>query len=93
MWSPSGASTGATAGNWSTWACLSRAAQAHARAGDLDAACATGDEAVSIAETVQSARLREHLRDLAADLRRGGSSRRSGVGARVLTERIAALAS
>jgi transcriptional regulator with XRE-family HTH domain len=72
---------------------LSRAAQAHARAGDLDAACATGDEAVSIAETVQSARLREHLRDLSADLRRGGSSRRSGVGARVLTERIAALAS
>ena len=73
---------------------LSRAAQAHARAGDLDAACATGEEAVAIAETVQSARLREHLRDLSADLRRGGpSTRRSGVGARVLTERIAALAS
>ena len=72
---------------------LSRAAQAHARAGDLDAACAVGEEAVAIAETVQSARLREHLRDLSADLRRGGSTRRSAVGSRVLTERIAALAS
>lgn len=75
---------------------LSRAAQAYARAGDLDAACATGGEVVSIAEHVQSARLRKHLDDVATDVRtaaRRTSRGRAHAGARNLAERIAVLAS
>ncbi|WP_460750544.1 helix-turn-helix domain-containing protein [Myceligenerans cantabricum] len=74
---------------------LSRAAQAYARAGDLDAACATGGEVVTLAEHVQSARLRKHLDDLASDVRtaaRRTARGRAHAGARHLTERIAALA-
>lgn len=74
---------------------LSRAAQAYARAGDLDAACATGGEVVTLAERVQSARLRKHLDDVADDVRaaaRRTTRGRSHAGARHLTERIALLA-
>lgn len=74
---------------------LSRAAQAYARAGDLDAACATGGEVVTLAERVQSARLRKHLTDVAGDVRtaaRRTTRGRSHAGARNLTERIAVLA-
>ncbi|WP_225997792.1 helix-turn-helix domain-containing protein [Myceligenerans pegani] len=73
---------------------LSRSAQAYARAGDLDAACATGGEVVTLAERVQSARLRKHLTDVAGDVRtaaRRTTRGRSHAGARHLTERIAAL--
>lgn len=72
---------------------LSRAAQAYAKAGDLDAACEQGHKAADLAETVQSARLRDHLRDLAGVLRpapRRGSGYGHG-GVRTLTERIAAV--
>lgn len=75
---------------------LSRAAQAYARAGDLDAACATGGEVVSLAERVQSARLRNHVEDLASDVRtaaRRTARGRTHAGARHLAERIAVLAS
>lgn len=75
---------------------LSRAAQAYARAGDLDAACATGGEVVSLAERVQSARLRKHLDEVARDVRtaaRRTTRGRSHAGARNLSERIAMLAS
>ncbi|MBL0887185.1 helix-turn-helix domain-containing protein [Myceligenerans indicum] len=74
---------------------LARAAQAYARAGDLDAACATGGEVVTLAERVQSARLRKHLTDVASDVRaaaRRTTRGRSHAGARNLTERIAMLA-
>ncbi|GAA1848389.1 helix-turn-helix transcriptional regulator [Myceligenerans crystallogenes] len=75
---------------------LARAAQAYARAGDLDAACATGGEVVTIAERVQSARLRKHLDGVAKDVRsaaRRTSRGRTHAGARNLSERIAVLAS
>lgn len=73
---------------------LSRSAQAHARAGDLDAAVEHGNRAVDLAQSVQSVRLRDHLRDLANVLAPARSRSRSygHGGARSLTERIAVLA-
>ena len=47
---------------------LSRAAIAEIRRGELEAACAIGHQAATLAEQLQSARLNEHLRSLTAEL-------------------------
>ncbi|WP_125773100.1 helix-turn-helix domain-containing protein [Antribacter gilvus] len=72
---------------------LSRAARAHVRAGDLEAACESGAQAVGLGERVQSARLRDHLRDLARALEPAARAARTRTHSevRALTERIAAV--
>ncbi|QNA72047.1 helix-turn-helix transcriptional regulator [Streptomyces sp. So13.3] len=51
---------------------LTRAATAQVRIGDIEAACATAHEAISHAEHLQSARLKDHLTSLTTELRTAG---------------------
>ncbi|MFD5319196.1 helix-turn-helix domain-containing protein [Streptomyces sp. NPDC127098] len=64
---------------------LTRAATAHLRMGDIEAACATAHDALSRAEQLLSARLNEHVREFADELATAGHATHASD----LTERAA----
>ncbi|MBB0243597.1 helix-turn-helix domain-containing protein [Streptomyces alkaliphilus] len=65
---------------------MSRASIAHIRNGDLEAGCTTAHDALTLAERLRSARLRDHLEDIAEEL----APYRDTPPARDLTERVIA---